>query len=78
MSVRKILTAVQFCVSGLPKEDLVNVTRIGKCQDECQGNTDSYTDSCTISVMISVRMSFKGTRYPEDTNNRSVLWVRVT
>ena len=27
---QKILTAVQFCVSGLPKEDLVNVTRIGQ------------------------------------------------
>ena len=31
-----IQTAIQFCVSGLPKEDLVNVTRIGECQDECQ------------------------------------------
>ncbi len=44
-----ILTVVLFCVSGLPKEDLVNVTRLGKCQDwcqnVCQGNTDSYTDS---------------------------------
>ncbi len=48
-----ILTAVQFCLSGLPKEDLVSVTGIGECQDECQsecqdecqGNTDSYTDS---------------------------------
>ncbi len=51
MSIREIptviLTVVQFHVSGLPKENLVDVTRIGRCHDECldecQENPDSYT-----------------------------------
>ncbi len=55
MGVREILTdtltAVQFCVSGLPKEDLVNVTHIGKCQDECQGECQGNTDSDNVPVL---------------------------
>ncbi len=70
-----ILTVAQFCVSGLHKEDLVNVTRIGKCldkcqnecQDECRGNTD-----CQAVLCARIDESRRNTDHDADSHTISV------
>ncbi len=74
MSFGEILTVIKFCVSGLPKEDLVNVTRIGKCQDKCQ---DECQDVCHDDCQDECQGGCQGNtdRYADTC---TVLCVRIT